>query len=67
MASLLSTYASENAQAEAEAIAQTPESQRSFDTLNFALLVAELRRHDALDDGIDRISVGSQRNTEFEG
>ena len=23
--------------------------------------------HDALDDGIDRISVGSQRNTEFEG
>jgi len=66
MASLLSTYASENAQAEAEAIAQTPESQRSFDALNFALLVAELRRHErTLEGGFAIALVNGEAEASF--
>jgi hypothetical protein len=51
MASLLSTYASHNAQAEADAIALTPETQRGFETGNFAPVVGELRHHERTLEG----------------
>ena len=43
--------------------------QGQFDRIFFAFntFLVSNDAHHALDDGIDRISVGSQRNTEFEG
>jgi nitrogen fixation/metabolism regulation signal transduction histidine kinase len=46
MASLLSTYAFNNAQTEAQSIAESPEAERAFETRNFTPLIAELRRHE---------------------
>ena len=46
LATLLSTYAAQNVQAEADAIASSFEAQRSYETRNFAPLTAELRRHE---------------------
>ena len=46
MASLLSTYAAQNARSEADAIAAAPEVQRAFAAGNFAPVLAEFRRHE---------------------
>jgi two-component system, NtrC family, nitrogen regulation sensor histidine kinase NtrY len=46
VATLLSNYASENAHAEAAAIAASPESQHAFESGNFAGMMAEFRRHE---------------------
>jgi two-component system, NtrC family, nitrogen regulation sensor histidine kinase NtrY len=46
MASLLSTYVSNNAQTEAQSIAESPEAERAFETRNFTPLILELRRHE---------------------
>lgn len=47
MASLLATYAQQNAVAEAAAIANSPEIQRAFSASNFNGVGAELERHQA--------------------
>lgn len=47
MASLLATYAQQNAVAEAAAIASSPDAQRAFSTGNFAPLQTEFARHEA--------------------
>ena len=47
MASLLATYAQQNAVAEAASIANSPETQRAFTTNNFTGVVSELERHEA--------------------
>jgi two-component system, NtrC family, nitrogen regulation sensor histidine kinase NtrY len=47
MASLLATYAQQNAVAEAASIANSPEAQRAFTTGNFSALAAEFRLHQA--------------------
>jgi nitrogen fixation/metabolism regulation signal transduction histidine kinase len=60
VASLLSDYAADNARVEAERIASTPETKKSFETGNFTLVMEEFRRSEvslqkgfafALDDG----------------
>ncbi len=45
MASLLSTYAGQNASSEALSIAQSPEIQRAYDGHGFAAAIGEFRRH----------------------
>ncbi len=47
MASLLATYAQQNAVAEAASIANSPETQRAFATNNFTGVVSELEHHEA--------------------
>jgi two-component system, NtrC family, nitrogen regulation sensor histidine kinase NtrY len=47
IASLLATYAQQNAVAEAASIANSPETQRAFATNNFTGVVSELERHEA--------------------
>lgn len=46
MASLLSTYAGQNASSEALSIAQSPEIQRAYDGHGFSAAIAEFRRHE---------------------
>jgi two-component system, NtrC family, nitrogen regulation sensor histidine kinase NtrY len=46
MASLLMTYAQQNAQSEATYLAGAPETQRAFESSNYALLDREFERHD---------------------
>jgi len=45
MAALLTTYAAQNARAEATAIANVPETQRAFQNHTFPLALEEFRRH----------------------
>ncbi len=47
MASLLSRYAYQNAQAEAQSIAAAPETEHAFEGHSFAGVVNEFRRHEA--------------------
>jgi two-component system, NtrC family, nitrogen regulation sensor histidine kinase NtrY len=47
VANLLSSYAMEDAHAEAVSIALLPETQRAFQTGNFTAVMTEFRRHDA--------------------
>jgi hypothetical protein len=47
MASLLATYAQQNAIAEAASIAHSSDSQRAFSTRNFSALESEFQRHEA--------------------
>jgi hypothetical protein len=47
MASLLSSYAEQNAAAEADAIAASPETQRAFANHNFSSLMGEFREHES--------------------
>ncbi len=52
IAELLSSYAAQNASAEAAAIAAAPETQRAFETGNFSGVMSEFRRHErSLQDG----------------
>src|SRR5579862_8050396 len=46
MASLLSSYAAQNAAAEADAIASSPDTQRAFASHNFPILMGEFREHE---------------------
>jgi hypothetical protein len=46
MASMLSTYAAQNARAEAQAIAASPETQHAFSGHSFATVVNVFRRHE---------------------
>ena len=46
VAAMLSSYATENARAEAAAIAAAPETQRAFETNNFSGVMGEFRRHE---------------------
>jgi two-component system nitrogen regulation sensor histidine kinase NtrY len=46
MASLLSQYAAQNAHAEAASIAAAPDTQRAFESHNFANVMEEFRRHE---------------------
>jgi two-component system nitrogen regulation sensor histidine kinase NtrY len=45
VASLLSAYAGDNAQQEAQEIAESPEVQRAFETANYTGVLHEFRRH----------------------
>ena len=66
MASLLSTYASNNAQSEADSIAQSPEAERAFETGNFTPLIAELRRHEkTLQGGFALAIVNGEAEASF--
>src|SRR5216684_8157342 len=47
MASLLSSYAAQNARAEAESIAGSPETQHAFSGHSFSAVANEFRRHEA--------------------
>jgi hypothetical protein len=47
VAAMLSSYASANAQAEAQAIAGSPETQRSFQSNDFGGVMGEFKRHEA--------------------
>ncbi|GAC1657085.1 MAG: ATP-binding protein [Acidobacteriaceae bacterium] len=47
IAAMMQKYVRANAVAEATAIADSPEAKRSFDTGNFGVLSAEMRKHDA--------------------
>ncbi len=52
IAALLSSYAAENARAEAAAIAAAPDTQRAFETGNFSGVMNEFRHHErTLQDG----------------
>jgi two-component system nitrogen regulation sensor histidine kinase NtrY len=51
MASLLDTYAQQNARAEAVAIAATPEIDRAFSTHDFAGVVSEFQRRELTSQG----------------
>ncbi len=46
MASLVTNYAAQNARAEAEAIAASPETQRAFAGHSFSSVMNEFRRHE---------------------
>jgi PAS domain S-box-containing protein len=68
MASLLSSYAAQNAAAEAAAIAASPETQHGFASHNFSALVSEFQEHEstlqggfalALDNGQAEASFGA--------
>ena len=68
MASLLASYADQNARAEAVAIAASPETQRAFDGHGFASAVEEFHRHEptlqggfalAIQSGIAEASLGA--------
>ncbi len=47
MASLLSSYAAQNASAEAQSIAASPETQHAFAGHSFSAVASEFRRHEA--------------------
>ncbi len=47
VAALLSSYAAQNARAEAASIAASPEAERAFSSGNFALVIEQFRRHEA--------------------
>jgi hypothetical protein len=51
VASLLSSYAAQNARAEALSIAQSPDTQRAFGSGNFAGVMNDFRRHDTTLEG----------------
>jgi two-component system, NtrC family, nitrogen regulation sensor histidine kinase NtrY len=68
MAALLAGYAAQNARAEAEAIANVPETQRAFREHGFAGALEEFRRHAptlqggfafAIQDGVDEASFAT--------
>jgi two-component system, NtrC family, nitrogen regulation sensor histidine kinase NtrY len=68
MASLLSSYAAQNAAAEAAAIAASPETQHGFASHNFSALVSEFQEHEstlqggfalAIDNGQAEASFGA--------
>ena len=68
MASLLASYADQNARAEAVAIAASPETQRAFEGHGFASAVEEFHRHEptlqggfalAIQSGIAEASLGA--------
>jgi len=68
MASLLASYADQNARAEAVAIAAAPETQRAFEGHGFASAVEEFHRHEptlqggfalALQRGVAEASLGA--------
>lgn len=46
VAAMLSSYARENARAEAVAIAASPEIRRAFESSNFSAVMSEFRRHE---------------------
>jgi len=46
VAAMLSSYATENARAEAAAIASAPEIRRAFESGNFSAVMSEFRRHE---------------------
>jgi hypothetical protein len=67
MASLLASYAAQNARSEAVAIAASPETKRAFDGHGFSAAVEEFRRHEptlqggfvvAVENGIAEASLG---------
>jgi nitrogen fixation/metabolism regulation signal transduction histidine kinase len=67
MASLLASYADQNARAEAVAIAASPETQRAFEGHGFASAVEEFHRHEptlqggfalAIQSGVAEASLG---------
>jgi len=67
MASLLASYAAQNARAEAAAIAAAPETQRAFEGHGFSAAVEEFREHEptlqggfvlAIENGIAEASLG---------
>ena len=67
MASLLASYAAQNARSEAAAIAASPETQRAFEGHGFSAAVEEFRRHEttlqggfvlAIENGIAEASLG---------
>jgi two-component system nitrogen regulation sensor histidine kinase NtrY len=68
MASLLASYADQNARAEAVAIAASPETQRAFEGHGFAAAVEEFHRHEptlqggfalAIQSGVAEASLGA--------
>src|ERR1700677_480322 len=68
MASLLASYAAQNARAEADAIATAPETEQAFEDHNSAAILQELRRHEltlqggfaiALQNGLPEASLGA--------
>jgi two-component system, NtrC family, nitrogen regulation sensor histidine kinase NtrY len=68
MASLLTSYAAQNARSEAIAIAASPEAHRAFESQAFAAMFEEFRRHEstlqggfavALQDGVPVASLGT--------
>jgi len=68
MASLISTYAAQNARSEALSLAASPETQRAFAGHSFSGVVNEFRRHEitlqggfalAIDDGNAEASFGA--------
>jgi two-component system nitrogen regulation sensor histidine kinase NtrY len=68
MASLLASYAAQNARAEANAIATAPETEQAFEDHNSAAILQELRRHEltlqggfaiALQNGLPEASLGA--------
>jgi len=61
VASLLSDYASDNARAEAQRIASTPEARKSFETGNFSLLLDEFRRSEVSLQGGFAFAVADDR------
>ena len=67
MASLLASYAAQNARSEAVAIAASPETKRAFEGRGFSAAVEEFRSHEptlqggfvlAIENGIDEASFG---------
>ncbi|HET8668664.1 MAG TPA: ATP-binding protein [Terriglobales bacterium] len=61
VASLLTNYAAKDAQAEAQSIASSPETQRAFATGNYASIMTEFRRHDTtLQGGFAFAVVGNE-------
>jgi two-component system, NtrC family, nitrogen regulation sensor histidine kinase NtrY len=67
MASLLASYAAQNARSEAAAIAAAPETQRAFEGHGFSAAVEEFREHEstlqggfvlAIENGIAEASLG---------
>jgi two-component system nitrogen regulation sensor histidine kinase NtrY len=67
MASLLASYAAQNARSEAVAIAASPETKRAFDGHGFSAAAEEFRRHEptlqggfvvAVENGIAEASLG---------
>src|ERR1700741_2373094 len=66
MASLLATYAQENATTEATAIAGSPETARAFSTHNFGSLNAEFQRHETtLQGGFAFALLGGDAQASF--
>lgn len=60
MASLLSQYAAQNAQAEAVSLAQSPEAEGAFETGDFSGLSDEFRQHEATLQGGFAVALQNQ-------